>query len=285
MQIDLTLAVNYVPAALCLVRLMGYLSLMGVFHSGEEIGGFTILGLLLWMDRVIFRVYVKNIIFDSSAIILAVYASNVFLTLRTYNTKPHMSFLGAVVNFGWMLSAVCMILEPVHLRRVFEKRARLYHVVPAFITALAIGAQIQVHAAHEESGLRFFRGMSFALLSLVWIYVVGIHQSQSLEPLRENSSHFIARFSPVLYVPHALAFLFAGLASIALAYQYYQLFMSDRLAQQEGDVEMGHVAQEQPVSRAEYMPVIQEDPQEYEEIFRLAKQSRSAEAAQNNKAL
>lgn len=142
-----------------------------------------------------------------------------------------------------------------------------------------------MHAAHEESGLRFFRGMTFALLSLVWIYVVGIHQSQSLEPLRDNSSHFIARFSPVLYVPHALAFLFAGLASTALAYQYYQLFMSDRLAQQEGDVEMGHVAQEQPVSRAEYMPVIQEDPQEYEEIFRLAKQSRSAEAAQNNKAL
>ena len=96
------------------------------------------------MDRVIFRVYLKNIIFDSSAIILAVFISNIFLTLRTYNTKPYMSFLGVVVNFGWMGSAVCMILEPVHLRRVFEKRARMYHVVPAFITALAIGAQIQV---------------------------------------------------------------------------------------------------------------------------------------------
>jgi len=264
---------------------MFYLFLMGVFHSGEEIGGYTILGLLLWMDRVIFRVYLKNIIFDSSAIILAVYVSNVFLTLRTYNTKPHMSFLGAVVNFGWMLSALCMIMEPVHLQRVFEKRARLYHVVPAFITALAIGAQIQVHAPYEEYGIRFFRGVSFALLSLVWIYVVGIHQSQSLEPLRENSSHFIARFSPVLYMPHSLSFLFAGLASVAMGYQYYQLFLSDRASQSEGDVEMGHVAQDQPVSRAEYMPVIQEDAQEYEEIFRLAKQSRSAEASQNNKAL
>ena len=99
MQIDLTLAVNYVPAALCLIRLMCYLFLMGIFHSGEEIGGYTILGLLLWMDRVIFRVYLKNIIFDSSAIILAVYVSNVFLTLRMSNTKPHMYFLGAVVNF------------------------------------------------------------------------------------------------------------------------------------------------------------------------------------------
>ena len=37
MQIDLTLAVNYVPAALCLIRLLFYLFLMGVFRSGEEI--------------------------------------------------------------------------------------------------------------------------------------------------------------------------------------------------------------------------------------------------------
>jgi len=150
MQIDLTLAVNYVPAALCLVRLLFYMFLMGVFRSGEEIGGYSILGLILWMDRVVFRVYVKNIIFDSSAIILAVFVSNVFLTLRTYNTKPHMSFLGAVVNFGWIGSALAMIMEPVHLTRWFEKRARLYHVVPAFISALAIGAQIQVMGLIES---------------------------------------------------------------------------------------------------------------------------------------
>jgi hypothetical protein len=284
MQIDLTLAVNYVPAALCLIRLLFYLFLMGVFHSGEEIGGYTILGLVLWMDRVIFRVYIKNIIFDSSAIILAVFISNVFLTLRTYNTKPYMSFLGVVVNFGWMGSAVCMILEPVHLRKVFEKRARMYHVVPAFITALAIGAQIQVHADREENGMRFYRGVSFALLSLVWIYVVGIHQSQSIEPLKDNSSHFIARFTPVLYLPHTLSFLFSAMAWIAMGYQYYELFLAHRASQQEGDVELGHVAQEQPVARADYMPVIQEDPQEYEEMFRLAKQSRSSESA-GNKAL
>jgi hypothetical protein len=143
----------------------------------------------------------------------------------------------------------------------------------------------QVHADYEETGIRFFRGVSFALLSLVWIYVVGIHQSQSLEPLRDNSSHFIARFSPVLYMPHTLAFLFAGLASLAMGYQYYKLFMADRAAQQEGDVELGHLAQDQPLARSDYMPVIQEDPQEYEEIFRLAKQGRSAESGQNNKAL
>ena len=53
----------------------------------------------------------------------------------------------------------------------------------------------QVHSPYEEhaGGVRFFWGVRFTLLSLVWIYAVGIHQTQSLEPLRDNSSHFIAR--------------------------------------------------------------------------------------------
>ena len=98
MQIDLSLAVNYVPAALCLMRLMFYLFVICLIRPGEEIGGYSVLALTLWIDRVIFRVYVKNVIFDSSAIILCVFASNVFLTVRGFNAPPRMSFLAAVVN-------------------------------------------------------------------------------------------------------------------------------------------------------------------------------------------
>lgn len=168
-----------------------------------------------------------------------------------------------------------MILEPVHLRKMFEKRARFYHVIPALITVLALGAQIQVHAPHEDNGIRYFRGVSFALLCLVWIYVVGIHQSQALEPLRDNSSHFIARFSPVLYLPQTVAVLFAMVASLAMGYQYCQLFLSDKRSDQEPDMEMGHMAQDSALPKSESLPVIHEDFQEYEEMFRLAKQSRN----------
>jgi hypothetical protein len=168
-----------------------------------------------------------------------------------------------------------MILEPVHLRKVFEKRARLYHVIPALLTVAALAAQVQVHAPHEDHGIRFFRGTSFALLSLVWIYVVGIHQSQALEPLKDNSSHFIARFCPVLYMPQPLAVVFAVLASGALGYQYYLVFIRGRRAEHVADIEMGHVAQDTPVPAPEKLPVIKESMEEYEEMFRLAKQSRS----------
>ena len=117
--------------------------------------------------------------------------------------------------------------------------------------------------------------MYFALLSLVWIYVVGIHQSQALEPLKDNSSHFIARFCPVLYMPQPLAVVFAVLSAGALGYQYYLVFIRGRRAEHVSDIEMGHVAQDTPVPAPEKLPVIQESLEEYEEMFRLAKQSRS----------
>jgi len=144
-----------------------------------------------------------------------------------------------------------------------------------------------VHADIEENGMRFFRGVSFALLSLVWIYVIGIRQSQSLETLRDNSSHFIARFCPVLYLPQALAFLFVGIASMAMGYQYYNMFIANQAQSHGGDVELGHVAQDQPVPRTEYMPVLPEEPEnDYEEMFRLAKQSRAGDSTLTlNKAL
>lgn len=112
MQIDLSLAVNYVPAALCLLRLMVYLCAMCAIQPGQEIGGYSVLALSLWTDRVIFRVYAKNIIFDSSAIILCVFASNVFLTLRGFHTTPRMTFLGVVVNV-WYCIRVLLRVSPV----------------------------------------------------------------------------------------------------------------------------------------------------------------------------
>lgn len=175
----------------------------------------------------------------------------------------------------WFGSAIYMILEPVHLRKVFEKRARLYHVVPALITVLALAAQIQVHAPLEDHGIRYFRGLSFAMLCLVWIYVVGIHQSQSLEPLRENSSHFIARFSPVLYMPQSVAILFVVAASLAMGYQYCSLFSTEKRPEHASDIEMAHMAQDSSGLKTETLPIIQEEIQEYEEMFRLAKLNRN----------
>ena len=116
MQIDLSLAVNYVPAANCLVRLVFYLSVMCMIRPGEELGSYSLLAMSLWLDRVVFRVLLHNLIFDSSALILAVFNANVYQTIRGFNPPSHMSFLGAVVNFLWGMCCLYMIIEPIHLK-------------------------------------------------------------------------------------------------------------------------------------------------------------------------
>jgi hypothetical protein len=108
--------------------------------------------------------------------------------------------------------------------------------------------------------------MYFALLSLVWIYVVGIHQSQALEPLKDNSSHFIARFAPILYMPTAVAFLFGVMAAACVAYQYYKTFVEPATK----DLESGPKDPPQP----ERLDTIEEE-QDLEEIFRKARAERS----------
>ena len=126
--------------------------------------------------------------------------------------------------------------------------------------------QHQVHAPPDDSGTRFVRGMYFALLSLVWIYVVGIHQSQALEPLKDNSSHFIARFAPVLYMPTAVAFLFGIMATACVAYQYYKTFVEPATK----DLESGPNDPPKP----ERLDTIEEE-KDLEEIFRKARAERS----------
>ena len=133
-----------------------------------------------------------------------------------------------------------MIIEPPHMKRVFEKRHKAYHLLPAFIMILALGLLIHVHIEREPTVLKFCRGMSFAVLSIAWVYIVGINQTQSVEPLRDNSSHFVSRFAPVLYCPAWLAVLF-GLAGVAgLCYQYYVIYLKQARADHAVEMQATH---------------------------------------------
>jgi len=257
--IDLTLAVNYIPAATCLLRLVFFIFLMTLIKPGDELGGYSIIGLLVWQDRVVFKAYFPNQIFDGSALIIAVFASNLFLIVRNSNTGSHLSFMGAVVNFWWGMMCVGLILEPISMRRVFERRKKLYHILPAIITGVALLALAQVHADREDAGVKFTRGIAFALLSLVWIYVVALHQADQTK----DSSAVISRFSPVLYMPVPLACLFALIASTCVGYQYYLVFHWSETPNnsKEARVEEG-------------LMMIMEQPPEHdslEEIFKQAK--------------
>ena len=106
MSVDLTLAVNYVPAALCLLRVLLFTTGICLIGPGEEIGGYQILGLALYMDRVILSTFSQRMIFDSNAVIAAVYFSNIFTVVRATVTDTRVTFLTVVVHLWWVVMYV-----------------------------------------------------------------------------------------------------------------------------------------------------------------------------------
>lgn len=220
MQVDLSLAINYLPACLCLSKLFLFLLAITVVPHSEEIGGLSIVAMALCIDRVL----TKNLIFDSNAILMAVYFANVIQLVRHHQPNDRMPFVHIMVHCGWIVCCLYLIVEPIHFKRFFEKRHRLYNVIPALLMFISVGCLVFIHAEREHGSGVVARGMTFAMLCIAWVYIVGVRQCQNIDMIREQSSHFIGRFAPTLYSPPWLAVLFSIGAVCGLVYQYMQLF-------------------------------------------------------------
>ncbi len=264
--VDLSLAVSYVPAALCVVRLVIYLVGVTCLHPGEEIGGLLILGNLLYLDRLAFSMAGLNAILDSNAVLLAVFFSHVYLFIRNANTDSHLSFLGTTVNIWWAACCLALIVEPARMRAWAEERGRVFHFLPPFIMAVSLIALSRVHADREDSLSRFARGFAFAFLSIVWVYVVGIKKRLQAD----HSNHFISRFSPVLYLPSYVCAGFTLLAAAGVAYQYYKIFVAER----EPELKLPAAAT-QPQAQHALTTIVESPEPDMEEMFRLARQSKN----------
>ena len=104
MSVDLTLAVNYVPAALCLLRVLVFTTGICLIGPGEELGGYQLLGLVLYLDRVILATYTQRTIFDSNAVLAAVFFSNIYSAIRASVTDTRVTFMTVVVNLLWVVT-------------------------------------------------------------------------------------------------------------------------------------------------------------------------------------
>lgn len=271
-QVDLKLAINYIPACACLIKTTAILMIIGIIHPGHEIGGYTILCSVLYLDRL----FTYNYIFDGNSILLAVFFSNVVNTVKTTNSQDAMPFALFLVNMAWISCCIYMIIEPPHLKRIFERKHRMYHAMPAILMVSMITSMLMFHMDAESAGMKIARGVSFAILSLAWIYIVGIHQSHGIDHLKETSAHFISKFAPLLYSPHWIALVFGLVALGALVYQLLHIGQDSLLASQNnrGDVEAPHPPQREDSSNQHIR-----DPREptVEELYLLAKQKLTKE--------
>jgi hypothetical protein len=214
MQVDLTLAVNYLPACVCLCKVLVFALLVSLIPPGEEVrGGYIPLAAMLYLDRLITR----NVIFDANAILLAIYFANVHAAVRATSVRQAYAVFVYGLHVCWIGMCLTLILEPSKVRWFLERRMQASRVVPVIFMLFVLIGTAYIQAPLEPGSTRACRALVFTLLAFAWIYVVGIHTPHGLEYLKETSCQFVVRLAPALYSPLWLAALFTPAALAALA--------------------------------------------------------------------
>lgn len=272
-RVDLALAVNYVPACVCLCKALVLMLALALIPAGEEVrGGYIPLAAMLYLDRLVMR----NMIFDANAILLALYFANVHAAVRVMSHRQAYSVLLWGLHLCWIGMCLTLLAEPGRVRWMFEKRVQASKLVPVSLMLIILAGTAYVHAPLESGAIRACRALAFTLLAFAWIYLVGIHTPHGIEYLKETSCQFVARLAPVLYSPLWLAALFPFAALAALLWHYAQYGPS---SQQEVPPSAVTVVVE-PAKPAQTSQQ-QETPEEQQlhELFRQAKMMGSGRAS------
>jgi hypothetical protein len=217
-KVDLALAVNYVPACLCLCKALLLMLVISVIQPGDEVrGGYVPLAAMLYLDRHLAR----NMIFDSNAILLALYFANIHACVRATSLRTSYSVFVYGLHLCWIGMCLTLLAEPSKVKWWFEKRVQASKLVPVVFMLVIIVGTAYVHTPLEPGVVRACRALAFTLLAFSWIYLVGIHSAHGIEYLKETSCQFVARLAPILYSPLWLAVLFAPAALGALAWNQH----------------------------------------------------------------
>ena len=268
MQVDLSLAVNYLPACACLCKVLVFVLLVGLIQPGEEVrGGYIPLAAMLYLDRLVTR----NMIFDANAILLAVYFANVHAAVRATSVGRAYTVFEWGLHMCWIGFCITLVMDPAQVRWFFEKRVQASKLMPVvFMLSILVGTAY-LHAPLESAPVRACRALAFTLLSFAWVYVIGIHSASGIEYLKETSSQFIVRLAPVLYSPIWLAAVFVPAVIAALVAQYhatYRQIQSSSHLHQSCAVEEGQAATVRSTETPEDLQL--------HELFRQAKMTMGA---------
>lgn len=270
MKVDLRLAVNYLPACVCMAKMILFVLAVSTITQGHEIRAYTLLAAALYLDRL----WTTNIIFDANAVLLAVFFSHVHALIRTGSAMEPNVLLVVCVHGCWMTACGILLYEPPVVRRILERRSSLERLGPTAAMLFVVVSTSYFRGDPEHIAVQGWRALSFALLSFAWVYIVGIDNMNGADHLKQNSYQFITRLAPLLYSPFwTTVFFFQG-AAVCLGTQYFRRYNPQAIPVYQP------LDAQSPYPPTAPSPTCDSDEQEnLEELFRQARQ-KSAPAAQ-----
>lgn len=280
--IDLTLAVNFVPAVVCLCKAALISFSLNLLSPGEHLGGFVIFAMVLNIDRAVSSAR----IFDENAVQCCILAAWVINFLRGVADAP--KWLEPFATLCWLLFGLALVLEPRRIQEFFVMYGHgsggvFKRVLPGVINSLFVTAIAFTPLQSETWILKSARSIGFACLCVAWVYVVSVWRPK---PRHNGSCVFechllLSRFCPILYVQWVVAVLYSALCVSLIVYHYTWIHCGVKAVEVKLErPEAGRYEQETTPSLSaiselnEISTIEEEDDEELESLFRSACQSR-----------
>ena len=240
--IDLSLAVNYIPAVECLSKTVAIVSSLAFVDDMHQLGAYLIIALMLNLDRV----FACTRIFDGNAVLGTILASWIVNYLRVNADAP--KFLNPLVTTVWCFGALCLLLEPSRLKPFILPEAeqsnhnrsswgpsvrvdvsadggrlcRMKRIVPVMATSFCVGCISFTKMDSEGWAVKFGRSLSFSALCIVWVYLVGVWR-RSGGAFNTFTQNLVGRFCPVLFVNSVCACCFFVACIVCFGYLFYDM--------------------------------------------------------------
>lgn len=218
--IDLTLAVNYIPAVVCLGKASLISCCLCILNPGTHLGGFIIFALLLNIDRAVS----SSRIFDENAVQLCILSAWIINYLRVASEAP--IFVNPLVSSVWLLFSLVLVLEFRKVQEFFVLYGQgsggsMQKLIPAIFTSCMVGLLSSTPVEVESGVVRSCRAVGFASLCVAWVYVVTVWRCKPRHSACVFETHaLVARFCPLLYVHRLLALGFAVVCLACISYHY-----------------------------------------------------------------
>lgn len=222
--IDLTLAVNFIPAVVCLCKAVLMSFSLSMLDPGEHLGGFVIFVMMLNIDRAVSSAR----IFDENAVQCCILASWVLNYLRSLAASPKP--VAPVATFLWLTFSYCLVLEPRWVQEFFVMYGQgsggvCKRILPGILTSVFVMVLAFTHLHDESWIVKSARSVGFACLCVTWVYVVSVWRPK---PRHNGGCVFechllLSRFCPVLYVHWIVAALYAVGCVAIIVYHYVQI--------------------------------------------------------------
>jgi hypothetical protein len=238
--IDLTLAVNYIPAVECLSKTVAIVSSMAFVADQHSLGAYLIIALMLNLDRV----FACTRIFDGNAVLCTILGSWIINFLRLGMDAP--KFVNPMITVVWCFGAMCLLMEPGRLKPFILPEAelgghgswsasvrvdvsadgcrmgRLKRIVPVLATTVCVGSIAFTRMEREGWAVLFGRSLTFTGLCVIWVYLVGVWR-RSGGAFNTFTQNLVGRFCPVLFVNSVCASLFVATCLVGLCMLYYDM--------------------------------------------------------------